>query len=346
MKSLASQKAAAEAAEDPDMITGIRHLIGRKGVEYEEGVWQMQKKMDFCLGSEMVDKLLASKLAGGGGSYAADGEEFDREAAVNLCTIMIQADFVKRVTVTDHNGRNNLNISHDQTFEDSKEAYYLITYEGPKTIKYVVGTAIVVGFLIVCLFPVWPMQAKIWVRDGSRYVLMALMGMLVPITIGRPIVAGLTGWWYLPNLWESEEFFASFKPTWQPPSRDRDAMGSALWTIGITAATFAILYVMLVTEVPVEGEEPDAVDNNQEMKDDLFDSLLETEDVFVEPPEVEEPVADLTGTDDTEPTDSKAAFKDPSWGDDGDEDDEDMAEFLREKEDEERKIERKRAKNK
>ena len=123
----------------------------------------------------MVDKLLASKLAGGGGSYAADGEEFDREAAVNLCTIMIQADFVKRVTVTDHNGRNNLNISHDQTFEDSKEAYYLITYEGPKTIKYVVGTAIVVGFLIVCLFPVWPMQAKIWVRDGSRYVLMALM---------------------------------------------------------------------------------------------------------------------------------------------------------------------------
>jgi hypothetical protein len=30
MKSLASQKAAAEAAEDPDMITGIRHLIGGK----------------------------------------------------------------------------------------------------------------------------------------------------------------------------------------------------------------------------------------------------------------------------------------------------------------------------
>ena len=55
---------------------------------------------------------------------------------------------------------------------------------------------------------------------------------------------------------------------------------------------------------------------------------------------------DLTGTDDAEPTDSKASFKDPSWGDDGEEDDEDMAEFLREKEDEEQKIERKRAKNK
>ena len=39
------------------------------------------------------------------------------------------------------------------------------------------------------------MAMKLAVRDGSRYLLLVLVGMLMPLTVIRPIMAGLTGWW-------------------------------------------------------------------------------------------------------------------------------------------------------
>ena len=51
-------KAARSADADPDLLPGIKHLIGRNGVELEEGVWNMQKKVDFCTGEAVVNCLM------------------------------------------------------------------------------------------------------------------------------------------------------------------------------------------------------------------------------------------------------------------------------------------------
>ena len=70
---------------------------------------------------------------------------------------------------------------------------YVITYEGSKTLRYVVGGCILLVMFGMFSFPAWPDTPKIYVRDGSRVVLVGMLGTLVPITVLRPIVAGLTG---------------------------------------------------------------------------------------------------------------------------------------------------------
>ena len=56
-----------KAAADPEVLVAIKHLIGRKGVDWVEGVWADQHgrpttRMSFCQGSDMVDKLMKSRL--------------------------------------------------------------------------------------------------------------------------------------------------------------------------------------------------------------------------------------------------------------------------------------------
>jgi|EP01047_Picozoa_sp_COSAG01_P014458 hypothetical protein len=347
-----------EAKADPAVLTGINHLIGRKGVDWNDGVWSDEHgrptiRMDFCLGSNMVDKLMESRLAKEGDSQQCLN---DRADAAALCSRMLDADCFFRVDCRGWNTRLLLSRARRQTFEDSDDAAYIITYEGSKMLRYVIGALIVICFFLACIFPAWPDSAKYVVRDCSRYLLTAMMGVLVPITILRPIVAGVTGWWFLPNLWTEEEFFASFVPTWQAPPKNRDAGSDALVTIIVTVVMFAALYAMLITEV-VDPDAP-APDMADEDKDKMFDDLLDKEDVFVPESVKAEAAAEAAAAasadaaaDATAPAPAEAqagAGVDdapvlPDWGDDEEEeeDPELMAEFLKEKQEEQRKLDKK-----
>eukprot|EP01048_Picozoa_sp_COSAG05_P032741 COSAG05_NODE_12729_length_457_cov_0.558659_1_plen_89_part_01 len=58
-----------EKQADPEVLAGIKHLISRKGVDWVEGVWTDQHgrpttRMDFCQGSNMIEKLMVSHEAG------------------------------------------------------------------------------------------------------------------------------------------------------------------------------------------------------------------------------------------------------------------------------------------
>ena len=279
---LAAPTKAQEKAQEsePELTVAADHLIStRKGVDWVEGVWldEMQRptqRQDFALGSNMVDKLMESKLA----------KETDknhcitcREDAKEICQRMLEAGMFFRADCRVWNGRNNLSRSRDQVFEDSEDMMYVIMYEGSKTLKYVIGGLIVFCFFMVICFPAWPDQQKIWVRDGSRVMLVGMLGMLVPVTVLRPIIAGMTGWWLLPNLWEAEEFFESFRPTWQQPTT-RATSSDAVWTVIITAIIFGGLYAGFQTEVidpdaPLPGMTEEEVASH-------FDDLLETEDIY------------------------------------------------------------------
>jgi hypothetical protein len=355
-----TQSQVAQQDDEPELKIAAEHLISsRKGVDWVEGVWLDQNgrpahRQDFALGSNMVDKLMESRLAKEGDKNYCLKERQDAE---ELAQRMMDVGMFFRCDCRVVNGRNNLSRSRDQVFMDDENTMYVIMYEGGKTMRYVIGGLILLAFFAVIAFPAWPDTAKIYVRDGSRVVLVGMLGMLVPITVLRPIIAGMTGWWLLPNLWEAEEFFDSFRPTWQAPTT-KATSSDAIWTIIVASVILGGLYVAMQTEV-IDPDAPEPSMTDDEIASH-FDDLLETEDIYdpeavaaaeaAEKAAAEAAAAAAAGEEEGSADEAGGTAEEElpegveKW-DDEEEDDDMMKEFLEEAQAEQRKLDRKASKH-
>jgi len=126
-----------------------------------------------------------------------------------------------------------LEMHNDQLFLDGNDAYVWI-YDPTPWYYYIAGGAIVLGIIAVCLFPLWPMEA----RQGVYYLSVAAAGFLVFIIVLAIIkyilfllcfiaTAGKLKLWIFPNLTEDVGFFESFWPmyvyTYSRPKKDKDS---------------------------------------------------------------------------------------------------------------------------
>ncbi|XP_055381968.1 translocation protein SEC62 isoform X2 [Condylostylus longicornis] len=114
-----------------------------------------------------------------------------------------------------------LDMHADQQFVDGSEAYVWI-YDPIPIHYWIFGLILVLGAIVVCLFPLWPPI----LRKGVYYLSIAAAGFLVFIlvlTIIRLIVfviiwilsGGKLYFWIFPNLTEDVGFFASFWPLYE-----------------------------------------------------------------------------------------------------------------------------------
>jgi len=111
-----------------------------------------------------------------------------------------------------------LDMHLDQIFLDSQDAYVWL-YDPTPWYYWIGGSAIVLGIIAICLFPLWPPM----MRKGVHYLSIAAAGFLVFI-IGLGIVkyiifailfalsGGKLKFWIFPNLTEDVGFFESFRP--------------------------------------------------------------------------------------------------------------------------------------
>lgn len=126
-----------------------------------------------------------------------------------------------------------LEMHNDQVFLDGNDAYVWL-YDPTPWYYYLAGGAIVLGIIAVCLFPLWPMEA----RQGVYYLSVAAAGFLVFIIVLAIIkyilfllcfilTGGKLKLWIFPNLTEDVGFLESFWPmyvyTYDKPKRDRDS---------------------------------------------------------------------------------------------------------------------------
>lgn len=111
-----------------------------------------------------------------------------------------------------------LDMHPDQVFVDGPEAYVWI-YDPIPMHYWLFGALLVVGAIVVCLFPLWPPS----IRKGVYYLSIAAAGFLVVILglavlrfVVFCIVWTLSGskhhFWIFPNLTEDVGFLASFWP--------------------------------------------------------------------------------------------------------------------------------------
>lgn len=114
-----------------------------------------------------------------------------------------------------------LEMHPQQIFRDGHEAYVWI-YDPIPFYYWVFGTLVVLGAIVICLFPLWPPQ----LRTGVYYLSMTAAGFLVfllVLVILRFIIfccvwicsGGKHHFWLLPNLTEDVGFFDSFKPLYK-----------------------------------------------------------------------------------------------------------------------------------
>jgi len=111
-----------------------------------------------------------------------------------------------------------LDMHLEQIFVDSNDAFVWL-YDPISWIYWLGGTAIVLGTIAICMFPLWPPM----MRQGVHYLSMGAAGFLIAImgiAIFKYILFGalfiLSGgklnFWLFPNLTEDVGFFESFMP--------------------------------------------------------------------------------------------------------------------------------------
>ncbi|XP_055641927.1 translocation protein SEC62 [Toxorhynchites rutilus septentrionalis] len=119
-----------------------------------------------------------------------------------------------------------LEMHPEQLFVDGHEAYVWL-YDPIPMHYWIFGALLVVGAIVICLFPLWPPL----LRKGVYYLSIAAAGFLVFI-LGLAVLRFvlfcfvwiLTGgkhhFWLLPNLTEDVGFFASFWPLYDHEYKD------------------------------------------------------------------------------------------------------------------------------
>lgn len=114
-----------------------------------------------------------------------------------------------------------LDMHSEQVFVDGSEAYVWI-YDPIPIHYWIFGLILLLGAILICLFPLWPP----FLRMGVYYLSVAAAGFLVfilALVVIRFIVfiivylASLTKlhFWIFPNLTEDVGFFASFWPLYE-----------------------------------------------------------------------------------------------------------------------------------
>lgn len=119
-----------------------------------------------------------------------------------------------------------LEMHPEQVFIDGHEAYVWL-YDPIPMHYWIFGALLVVGAIVICLFPLWPPL----LRKGVYYLSIAAAGFLVFIlglVVLRCIIfcmiwvatGGKHHFWLLPNLTEDVGFFASFWPLYNHEYKD------------------------------------------------------------------------------------------------------------------------------
>ena len=106
----------------------------------------------------------------------------------------------------------------DQIVVDGSDAYVWL-YDPVGWFYWAGGTAIVLGTIAICLFPLWPpiMRTGVhYLSMGAAGFLLAIMGIgvlkYIMFALLFALSAGKLSFWLFPNLTEDVGFMESFMP--------------------------------------------------------------------------------------------------------------------------------------
>lgn len=202
-------------------ITKLDYAIAnhlKDNLPNKEAMFVGIKRVNYFIGSKAVDLLMESKWATG-----VDNPTFKtrNDVVIFLNDLLLKKFYhrARKIVRTDGAKKKFKLDMHDvQVFEDSKQPYVWL-YEPTSLKAWLCCFGVVIGVILVCLFPLWPSS----VRTGVYYICIAgliFLSSILTLAVLRHVVFftlwtltfGKLHFWILPNLTEDVGFFESFWP--------------------------------------------------------------------------------------------------------------------------------------
>jgi len=231
---------------DQDFEPLMKVLLGKKGIKTKSASEIGRKKVDYFRGKDfkkwaMSSEELLKKKCPAALKAACDGKPPEDDKDVErLGSELIQRNFCYKALYKPINPTakradegaekkekkwpDRLARSPNQSFDC--EGFYAITYEGGSGMKHFLLALLIAGVLLICMFPVWPMWAKI----GIWYLSVLFLAFYFGVLIIRMIVYAMFwivgfDFWIYPNL--NDEycgFLDSFRPMYSWEKRKDDPL--------------------------------------------------------------------------------------------------------------------------
>lgn len=228
---------------DPTFEPLMKVLLSKKGIKTKSANEVGKKKVDyfrgrdfkkFLLGSEEVLKkkcgaALKASLEGSPPNTEKDVEKLGAELIErHFCYKAVYKPLTQSSKGDDGSEKkakkwpDRLGKAPNQNFDC--EGFYVVTYEGGSGLQHFLLALIIVGVLLVCMFPVWPMWAKIGIWYLSVIFLSFYFGLLLlrMVIYTAFWVIGFD-FWIFPNI--NDEycgFLDSFQPVYSWDKRKDD----------------------------------------------------------------------------------------------------------------------------
>jgi len=226
---------------DQDFEPLMKVLLGKKGIKTKSASEVGRKKVDYFRGkdfkrfaTEEKTQDLLNKKCSAALKVALDGKAPTTDKEVErLGNELIQKSFCYKASNQSKPGASSdkpkkwpdrLQKTPNQQFDC--EGFYVVVYEGSKGWQHFLLACVIVGVLLVCMWPVWP----IWAKIGIWYLSVIFLSLYFGILILRMVVYTafwVVGFdfWIFPNI--NDEvcgFLDSFKPFYSWEKRKDDAL--------------------------------------------------------------------------------------------------------------------------
>ncbi|CAD7931595.1 unnamed protein product [Amoebophrya sp. A25] len=229
---------------DGTLLPLIKCVLGKKGIEQRQAAEVDRKKVDFFRGKDFAEWMLKNDAVIKRRCHAALDEYLegkgvaDEEDVAKLGQALVDKGFIapalyaplidnkKEESATDRKRKkwpDRLKRVRQSTFDT--QGFYICIYEGSHHFRYFMLALMLLVILGGCLFPVWPM----WARVFAWYIALSLCTLYFCTEFLRMSCYSL-GWivglefWILPNLNDEYcSFMDSFKPIWSCERR-RDGL--------------------------------------------------------------------------------------------------------------------------
>lgn len=221
----------------------MKVLLGKKGIKTKSASEVGRKKVDYFRGKDfkkflLENETLLKKKCQAALTAALDGKApADDKDCERLGNELIQANFCYKAMYKPINPKSEsgsdkkpkkwpdrLGRTPNQTFDC--EGFYVITYEGGSGLQHFLLALIIAGVLLACMFPVWPMWAKVGIWYLSVIFLSVYFGLLILRMVVYTMfwIVGFD-FWIFPNI--NDEycgFLDSFQPIYSWEKRKDDAL--------------------------------------------------------------------------------------------------------------------------
>mmetsp|Transcript_148051 Transcript_148051/g.258236 ORF Transcript_148051/g.258236 Transcript_148051/m.258236 type:complete len:361 (-) Transcript_148051:40-1122(-) len=237
------EKKESEPDWDPDFEPLMKVLLSKKGIKTKSASEVGRKKVDYFRGRDFKKFVLSSeellkKKCSNSLKIALDGKPPATDKDVErLGAELIQKNFCYKAMYKPLNPKaeggsdkkpkkwpDRLGRTQNQSFD--AEGFYVITYEGGSGLQHFLLALIIVGVLLACMFPVWPLWAKIGIWYLSVIFLALYFGVLI-LRMVIYVMFWIVGFdfWIFPNL--NDEycgFLDSFQPVYSWEKRKDDVL--------------------------------------------------------------------------------------------------------------------------